>query len=106
MAVSESGREARTRYQVRQLFVDPVEVALLECVLETGRTHQIRVHLEALGHPVVGDRTYHGVRQSLVAPRQCLHAEHLAFDHPASGGRLAFDAPMPQDLAEVLAGLG
>src|SRR5690606_7432584 len=66
MAVSERGREAITRYEVTDRYDQPVEVALLACKLETGRTHQIRVHLTALGHPVVGDDRYHGVRESLV----------------------------------------
>ncbi|HRW37204.1 MAG TPA: hypothetical protein P5254_05870, partial [Aquihabitans sp.] len=66
---------------------------------------QIRVHLSAIGHPVVGDERYHGVRQSLPCPRPFLHAEALGFDHPATGERLSFTSPLPDDLAEVLAGL-
>ena len=72
MAVSSSGRPARTRYEVRQPFSMPVRCALLECRLETGRTHQIRVHLEAIGHPVVGDPVYGGVRPGLAAHRPML----------------------------------
>jgi 23S rRNA pseudouridine1911/1915/1917 synthase len=105
MAVSAKGREARTRYEVQRAFSDPADVSLLTCRLETGRTHQIRVHLDAIGHPVVGDGRYGGARRSLDCARPFLHAAHLAFDHPVSGERLAFDAPLPDDLERVLAGL-
>lgn len=107
MAVSAQGREARTRYEVREVFSQPAEVALLECRLETGRTHQIRVHLAAIGHPVVGDDRYGGARAALAVPRMFLHATHLAFEHPCRPGeRLELDAPLPPDLQEVLDSLG
>jgi 23S rRNA pseudouridine1911/1915/1917 synthase len=102
MTVSTAGREAITDYEVEQVFTDPVEVALVRCSLHTGRTHQIRVHLRSIGHPVVGDAQYGGVRQSLVVPRLWLHAATLAFDHPVTGERLEFTAPVPGDLAAVL----
>ncbi|MEZ5180441.1 MAG: RluA family pseudouridine synthase [Acidimicrobiales bacterium] len=105
MAVTERGKPARTRYEVEATFDSPVDASLLVCRLETGRTHQIRVHLSAIGHPVVGDERYHGVRQSLPCPRPFLHAEALGFDHPATGERLSFASPLPDDLAQVLAGL-
>lgn len=105
MAVSSSGREARTRYEVRQVFTEPIEAALVECRLETGRTHQIRVHLAAIGHPIVGDPRYRGKRASFPTPRTFLHAHTLAFDHPATGERVSFSAPLPADLAAVLARL-
>lgn len=105
MAVTERGRPARTRYQVESSFTEPADVALLACRLETGRTHQIRVHLSAIGHPVVGDERYRGIRQSVPCPRPFLHAEHLAFTHPSTGQRLAFDSALPADLAGVLATL-
>jgi 23S rRNA pseudouridine1911/1915/1917 synthase len=104
MAVSADGREARTRYEVVHRYAHP-EVALLSCTLETGRTHQIRVHLQAIGHAVVGDDRYRGVRPALAAPRPLLHAAHLGFDHPTSGQRLSFDAPRPSDFEQVLTGL-
>jgi 23S rRNA pseudouridine1911/1915/1917 synthase len=104
-AVVAGGRPARTRYEVRARYDRPAELALLRCHLETGRTHQIRVHLASIGHPVVGDRDYGGVRAALTVPRMFLHAEHLAFDHPVTGEALAFDAPLPADLAAVLTGL-
>jgi 23S rRNA pseudouridine1911/1915/1917 synthase len=105
MAVTERGREARTRYEVVARYDEPVEVAELLCRLETGRTHQIRVHLRSIGHPVVGDDRYGGARQSLPLDRPFLHAESLALDHPRTGERLELSSPLPPDLAEVLAGL-
>ncbi|HEY1737961.1 MAG TPA: RluA family pseudouridine synthase [Acidimicrobiia bacterium] len=105
MAVSIDGRDARTRYDVCATWARP-GVARLTCTLETGRTHQIRVHLAAIGHPVVGDATYRGARQSLPMDRPFLHAAHLAFIHPVSHEHLSFDMPLPDDLNAVLAGLG
>jgi 23S rRNA pseudouridine1911/1915/1917 synthase len=105
MAVTVTGKDARTRYDVVRGFTDPVAVTELRCTLETGRTHQIRVHMASIGHPVVGDARYGGRRASLPSPRPWLHAEHLAFAHPISGAPLAFDAPLPTDLVTVLAGL-
>ena len=105
MAVVADGKEARTSYEVEHLYSDPVEVAVITCRLETGRTHQIRVHLSAIGHPVVGDDRYHGIRQSLSCPRPFLHAEELGFDHPITGEHLVFESVLPDDLKAVLAGL-
>jgi 23S rRNA pseudouridine1911/1915/1917 synthase len=105
MAVAERGREARTRYEVLHRFHEPVPVTELACELETGRTHQIRVHLRSIGHPVVGDVRYDGARQSLPLDRPFLHAEHLALSHPATGEPLALDSPLPPDLADLLASL-
>jgi 23S rRNA pseudouridine1911/1915/1917 synthase len=105
MAVTARGREARTRYELRAAYGDPVEVSLLECRLETGRTHQIRVHLAAIGHAVVGDARYGGARQSFAVPRFFLHAAHLGFRHPTTGDALSFDSPLPPDLEEVLSRL-
>lgn len=103
MAVSSSGKEARTRYELQQRFTHPVDCSLLECRLETGRTHQIRVHLAAIEHPIVGDPRYRGARSSFPTPRPFLHAHALAFSHPATGERLSFTSPLPEDLAAVLA---
>ncbi|MGI8710355.1 MAG: hypothetical protein ACR2LA_05110, partial [Acidimicrobiales bacterium] len=86
-------------------FDAPAVVSELTCRLETGRTHQIRVHLAAIGHPVLGDDRYRGARQSLPCPRPYLHAEHLGFVHPATGQPLAFDSPLPADLRHVRAQL-
>jgi 23S rRNA pseudouridine1911/1915/1917 synthase len=105
MAVTATGKAARTTYAVEQSFHDPVEVTLLRCRLLTGRTHQIRVHLRGIGHPVVGDVTYGGARQSLPVPRLFLHATRLGFTHPVSGERLELESPLPPDLVDVLSGL-
>jgi 23S rRNA pseudouridine1911/1915/1917 synthase len=106
MALSERGREARTGYTVERRWPDP-GCSLVRCRLETGRTHQIRVHLTAIGHPVVGDDTYDGGRKRPVAvPRLFLHATRLAFTHPVSGEPLAFESPLPPELAAVVEGLG
>jgi len=105
MAVVAGGKEARTRYEVRDRYREPVVCSLLDCQLETGRTHQIRVHLASLGHPVVGDRDYGGTRDGLEVSRMVLHAGHLAFSHPVSFQPLAFTAPLPPDLTAVLTGL-
>ena len=106
MAVREAGREARTGYEVLHQYDRP-EVASVACLLETGRTHQIRVHLRAIGHPVVGDPTYDGDRPLLGTRlgRPFLHAELLAFTHPETGERVEFSDPLPPDLATVLARL-
>jgi 23S rRNA pseudouridine1911/1915/1917 synthase len=104
MAVREGGRLARTHYTVVAAYHEP-GVARLECRLETGRTHQIRVHLQAIGHPVVGDAAYGGVRAALVLGRPFLHAGALAFAHPVTGAHVALTEDLPPELAEVLANL-
>jgi 23S rRNA pseudouridine1911/1915/1917 synthase len=105
MAITEKGKPARTRYEVEATFDDPVAVSELVCKLETGRTHQIRVHMAAIGHAVVGDERYRGARQSLPMARPFLHAERLGFDHPVTGERLEFTSALPADLARVRAQL-
>ncbi|MFQ5557928.1 MAG: RluA family pseudouridine synthase [Acidimicrobiales bacterium] len=102
MAVTERGRPAVTRYRVERRFARPREVALLTCELETGRTHQIRVHLRAIGHPIVGDRDYGGARPGLDPGRPFLHAGELAFRHPVTGQRLELRSPLPRDLMSIL----
>jgi 23S rRNA pseudouridine1911/1915/1917 synthase len=101
MSVSRRGREARTRYRVRARDHQPAALTLVECQLETGRTHQIRVHLAAIGHPVVGDSRYGGSRPELPAARPFLHAGRLAFDHPVTGERLEWVSPLPEDLEDL-----
>ncbi len=81
----------------------PLEATYLEMRLETGRTHQIRVHLAAIGHPVVGDLRYRGDRRRSGAARTFLHAAGLAFVHPTSGEEVSFASPLPEDLGAVLA---
>ena len=100
MAVVIGGKEARTSYRVIEKFQ---EHSLLELYLETGRTHQIRVHMAHLGHPLVGDATYG--HKSLLVDRHFLHAFHLAFKHPATGEALEFRTGLPADLAPAIAAL-
>ncbi|MFI5052980.1 MAG: RluA family pseudouridine synthase [Acidimicrobiia bacterium] len=104
MAVREGGRGARTNYEVVTEYREP-DVSLLDCRLETGRTHQIRVHLQAIGHPVVGDAAYGGVRPAFPLDRPFLHAGALAFVHPVTGEPVAVEEPLPPDLADALARL-
>ena len=105
MAVVADGRSARTEYWVVERFTAPADLARLDCRLETGRTHQIRVHLESIGHPLVGDPTYGQRRPVLGLGRPFLHAAELAFDHPLTGERCEFRSELPRDLADMLAGL-
>jgi 23S rRNA pseudouridine1911/1915/1917 synthase len=106
MAVSARGREARTTYEVVESFDDPASVSLLECTLDTGRTHQIRVHLQTIGHPVVGDRRYGGHREPFTdLHRFFLHAGHLELDHPSTGERVAFDSALAPELERLISQL-
>jgi 23S rRNA pseudouridine1911/1915/1917 synthase len=100
MAVTARGRAARTRYEVLERYTDPVPATLVECRLETGRTHQVRVHLAAIGHPVVGDSRY-GRGGALGMKRPFLHAHELAFDHPGDRSRRRFQSPLSADLEQV-----
>ena len=101
MAVVVDGKSARTRYHVVSAYRTPAEASGLQCRLESGRTHQIRVHLAAIGHPVIGDGTYGGVRHAVIAPRPFLHAAELAFVHPGTGESLSFTSPLPDELVAV-----
>jgi 23S rRNA pseudouridine1911/1915/1917 synthase len=103
--IDERGKEARTRYEVLARYDEPVVVTELACELETGRTHQIRVHLKSIGHSVVGDTRYGGARQSLPLGRPFLHAEGLELDHPVTGEPLSFRSALPEDLVSLLARL-
>ena len=114
----EGGRHAVTRARVLERFGTPPSAALLECWLETGRTHQIRVHMTHAGHALIGDQTYGG-RRRLAAravgdalaeaansfPRQALHAATLGFLHPVTGEELEFASPLPPDMADLIAAL-
>ncbi len=93
------GRAAVSRWRVLQVFH---HTSLLEVTIETGRTHQIRVHLAAIGHPVAGDRLYGSNRKNERFPRQLLHAWRLRFAHPVTGESLSFEAPLPGDFAAAL----
>ena len=103
VAVRSEGREARTRFEVLERFEHPLASSLVRCALQTGRTHQIRAHLAAIGHPVLGDARYGGERPSLPVGRPMLHAAELAFEHPATGERVTFASDLPADFAAVLA---
>jgi len=99
------GRDARTHWRVERRFA---ALTLLRVSLETGRTHQIRVHLASAGLPVAGDPVYGGgrrVSRELGLDRQGLHAARLGFEHPVRGGTLCFESELPRDLADVIAGL-
>jgi len=107
---SRRGKSAVTRWTVRERYG---AATLLAAAIETGRTHQIRVHLTALGYPVVGDRVYGNQKRimeiadpGLRSPlrkmmRQALHAGHIAFNHPGDGHRMSFSSPLPPDMAEL-----
>ena len=95
---SEDPREARTHFEIERLLS---AAALLRVALDTGRTHQIRVHLAAIGHPVCGDPQY-GIRGRYGLTRQFLHATRLAFVHPVTGAEIDVSSPLPPDLAAAL----
>jgi len=101
MAIVAGGKAAVTRYEVRERFGD---CTLLACRLETGRTHQIRVHLTSLGHPLIGDPTY-GKRRGIAFGRQALHAWRLGLVHPSSKRAVQWESPLPPDFASLLATL-
>jgi len=104
MAVTEHGRAARTHYRVLERYPG---ATLLECSLDTGRTHQIRVHLQSIGHPLVGDPVYRAGRGAVSAAlagfrRQALHAYRLGLVHPLSGAAMQWEAPLPADMGALL----
>ncbi|MDO5646588.1 RluA family pseudouridine synthase [Paracoccus sp. (in: a-proteobacteria)] len=113
----DKGRHAVTRARMLERFGAPPAAMLVECRLETGRTHQIRVHMAHCGLGLIGDPVYGGSRRTLGRalgpaaqmaadfPRQALHAAQLGFTHPVSGDALSFDSPLPEDMAALLAAL-
>ncbi len=107
MAVSErTGKFAATNYQlVDELSGDNSEYSLVRVNIETGRTHQIRVHMAHIGHPVAGDQLY-GRKQQTIFPRQMLHSAKLRFEHPVTGRNVAFRAPLWPDITQALEQLG
>jgi 23S rRNA pseudouridine1911/1915/1917 synthase len=105
MAISASGRAARTGFTVLERRPAPRPTTLVELSLQSGRTHQIRVHMAAIGHPVVGDARYGTPEKALGPGRFFLHAFRLGLTHPATGERLEFSSPLPDDLTAYLGGL-
>jgi 23S rRNA pseudouridine1911/1915/1917 synthase len=103
MAVVNTGKWARTHLEVVQTFNEPALLSLVQCTLETGRTHQIRVHLSAVGHAVVGDSMYGGAKSALKASRPLLHAAKLTLVHPGTGEEMQFEAGLPSDMEAVIA---
>jgi 23S rRNA pseudouridine1911/1915/1917 synthase len=105
MAITPRGRAARTAYRVleRRSSDEGSPTTLLELALQSGRTHQVRVHMAAIGHPVVGDARYGTADKRLGSGRFFLHAARLAFDHPVTGTRMEFESPLPEDLRDYLA---
>jgi 23S rRNA pseudouridine1911/1915/1917 synthase len=93
---SKSGREAVTEYEVKERYPN---ATLLQVKVLTGRTHQIRVHLANIGHPIIGDKLYGG---GALFWRQALHAHRLGFKHPATGKKMRFESPLPKDMRELI----
>ena len=100
-AVVAGGKSATTHYEVDREY-PRFECSLLTVRLETGRTHQIRVHLSAVDHPVIGDKTYGGKTTRVTSPRSFLHASRVEFSHPTTGERVRVDSPLAPDLRAVL----
>ena len=100
MAVTHRGKPARTRYRVLERYG---RAALVECRLETGRTHQIRVHFQHIRHPLVGDTVYRrGTRHGITFPRQALHATELSLTHPKTGEVMTWRSPVPRDMKRLV----
>ena len=100
-AVINSGKYARTHYEIDQKYESPFKVSMLNCRLETGRTHQIRVHLAAIGHPVLGDELYGGRTSFNIENRLALHAQMLTFLHPKTRNLMNFESPLPVELTSM-----
>ena len=100
MAVTHRGKPARTTYRVLERYG---RAALVECRLETGRTHQIRVHFQHIRHPLVGDETYRrGTRHGIAFARQALHAAELSLVHPLENKTMTWSAPLPRDMKRLI----
>jgi 23S rRNA pseudouridine1911/1915/1917 synthase len=120
MTVPEGGKTAITHYETTQVFAGAKfkPMSVVRCNLETGRTHQIRVHMSAAGHPILGDGVYGSTgrlirtvesREAAMllksAARQMLHSRNIAFKHPATGKQMKFEAPIPPDMQAIMDGL-
>jgi 23S rRNA pseudouridine1911/1915/1917 synthase len=100
MAVTHRGKPARTTYRVLERYG---RAALVECRLDTGRTHQIRVHFQHIRHPLVGDETYRrGTRHGIAFARQALHAAELSLVHPVENKTMTWRAPLPRDMKRLI----
>lgn len=99
MAVVSGGRNAVTHYNILESFRD---ASLIECILETGRTHQIRVHMASIGHSIVGDKTYTTIKEKVKTAGQLLFAETIGFDHPKTNEYMEFSAELPEFFEEIL----
>ncbi|MFJ5963767.1 RluA family pseudouridine synthase [Bacillus sp. NPDC093026] len=97
--VDENGQDAVTHYTVKALHTG-LDMSDVSLVLETGRTHQIRVHMQYIGHPLIGDTLYGGTKERM--DRQALHSETLVFPHPMTGEQMTFSAPLPWDMQSLL----
>jgi 23S rRNA pseudouridine1911/1915/1917 synthase len=114
MAISRTlGRNAITNYETKEIFLDGF-VSLVECRLETGRTHQIRIHLESAKHSLIGDQLYNSAKKNppqnldekikkLISdfPRQALHSYKISFLHPRTNKEMSFEIPLPDDLKKL-----
>lgn len=99
LSTRESGRLAVTRFRVLERYHD---ATLVEIELNTGRTHQIRVQMASIGHPVIGDKIYGGERRTIPFPRQALHASFLGFHHPVTGQKMEFRSDLPRDMRRLV----
>ena len=95
--ISETGQKAITHYEVLQEFTD---ISVVKCILETGRTHQIRLHMSAIGHPLIGDSMY-GITSNFI-DRQALHSSKISFIHPISKEYMSFECSLPEDIQRLL----
>ena len=95
--ISETGQQAITHYEVLQEFTD---ISVVKCILETGRTHQIRLHMSAIGHPLIGDSMY-GITSNFIN-RQALHSSKISFIHPISKEHMSFECSLPEDIQRLL----
>jgi 23S rRNA pseudouridine1911/1915/1917 synthase len=100
--VQENGKPAVTHFKVLERFGD---YTLVECRLETGRTHQIRVHMTSIGHPLVNDPKYGSRKTPFGIKGQALHSRQLTLKHPVTGEKLTFEAPLPEDMEKILSAL-
>ena len=106
MAVNKNGKEAITHFKVLNRYTtSKASYTLLEIKIDTGRTHQIRVHMAEIGHPVIGDMVYSNGKNEFGIEGQCLHAQKLEFNHPITGDKMKLEAPLPEYFKNILEGM-